>query len=390
MYFAAIPVGTALGYVGGAALSKAAGWEWCFFVEAAAMAPIALVFLALPPGTFSLDPAAGEEVAPISFGEEIALILRRPVFVLVTCGYAAYAACVMGFSTFGPAFAIGLGFFDDAVSASLTFGAVVSLSGLVGTVLGGSLLDVGVGAAAARCRARPSRRSRRSPSTTTTTAWPTPAAPPPPAADERRALLGAAAADGRARSGFRAERAAEPPAGVKLVVCCEQVWWLNLAGLGLTTAGALCAKSKYTFMAMIGFGTLPLFACTAGMNLAIMESVPAANRPFAVALGTLLMHVLGDVPAAPAVGALKDAWAPSCTPSDDGGIPDDATDECAAERDALRRVILACCVWLVWALIGFGGAWFDRRARHLRARRAVRALRVRPRRVELRPSAARG
>ena len=39
------------------------------------MAPIALVFLALPPGTFSLDPAAGEEVAPISFGEEIALIL---------------------------------------------------------------------------------------------------------------------------------------------------------------------------------------------------------------------------------------------------------------------------------------------------------------------------
>ena len=104
------------------------------------------------PRAFSLDPAAGEEVAPISFGEEIALILRRPVFVLVTCGYAAYAACVMGFSTFGPAFAIGLGFFDDAVSASLALGAVVSLSGLVGTVLGGMVLDVGVGAAARRCR----------------------------------------------------------------------------------------------------------------------------------------------------------------------------------------------------------------------------------------------
>ena len=186
-----------------------------------------------------------------------------------------------------------------------------------------------------------------------------------------------------------AAAAAEPPAGVKLVVCCEQVWWLNLAGMGLTTAGALCAKSKYTFMAMIGFGTLPLFAATAGMNLAIMESVPAANRPFAVALGTLLMHVLGDVPAAPAVGALKDAWAPSCTPSDDGGIPDDATDECAAERDALRRVILACCVWLVWALIGFGGAWFVA-ARAIYARGAPCALCACGRgAIELRPSAGR-
>ena len=92
------------------------GLGWCFFVEAAAMAPIAPCSLALPPRAISLDPAAGEEVAPISFGEEIALILRRPVFVLVTCGYAAYAACVMGFSTFGPAFAIGLGFFDDRSS----------------------------------------------------------------------------------------------------------------------------------------------------------------------------------------------------------------------------------------------------------------------------------
>ena len=137
-------------------------------------------------------------------------------------------------------------------------------------------------------------------------------------------------------------------------------------------------------MAMIGFGTLPLFAATAGMNLAIMESVPAANRPFAVALGTLLMHVLGDVPRARRRRAQDDAWAPSRTPSDGGGIPDDATDECAAERDALRRVILACCVWLVWALIGFGGAWFVA-ARAICARRAVRAVRVRPRRDRAAP-----
>ena len=108
------------------------------------------------------------------------------------------------------------------------------------------------------------------------------------------------------------------------------------------------------------------------MNLATWRACPRRTGPCRRARHAAHARARRRA-AAPAVGALKDAWAPGCTPSGGGGIPDDATDECAAERDALRRVILACCVWLVWALIGFGGAWFVA-ARAIYARGAPCAL----------------
>ena len=117
----------------------------------------------------------------------------------------------------------------------------------------------------------------------------------------------------------------------------------------------------------------------------------ADERRRRVAVGEPLLErsPVRRAPGAPAVGALKDAWAPSCTPSDDGLIPDDATDECAAERDDLRYVILVCCLWLGWALLGFGGAWYVA-ARAIYARGVPFGLCACGRgAIELRPSAAR-
>ena len=148
-----------------------------------------------------------------------------------------------------------------------------------------------------------------------------------------------------------------------------KVWWLNLLGAAILLC-VVWADTTALFLAVLGVGTLPLFAMTAGMNLGIMESVPPGNapffassscacprlsircapnvthwaaagkkarhassrcapdiihwaaaekismcasrrrappvhRPFAVALGTLLMHAIGDVPMPIFVGALK-------------------------------------------------------------------------------------
>ena len=45
-----------------------------------------------------------------------------------------------------------------------------------------------------------------------------------------------------------------------------------------------------------GVAGLFLFASTATMNLAVLESVPPLNRPFAIAFSTLLMHLFGRSP----------------------------------------------------------------------------------------------
>lgn len=95
----------------------------------------------------------------------------------------------------------------------------------------------------------------------------------------------------------------------------------------------------------------------AGINLAMMASVPPALRSFAVGIGTLLLHALGDVPAQPIIGALADDLAP-CDP------------DCSHRSFAgLRDTLLATTSWLVWPVILWLAAWLltIRRSRQRRA-----------------------
>ena len=52
--------------------------------------------------------------------------------------------------------------------------------------------------------------------------------------------------------------------------------------------------------------------------------------------------------------------APDCNPSDDGGIPDDALEDCEDQRTGLRNVILVCCMWLSGTIICFAISWCTR------------------------------
>jgi len=52
-----------------------------------------------------------------------------------------YSGAVIGFSTFGPAIAVGIGLWHDTTAASLAFSGTLAFSGIVGTPVGGILLD---------------------------------------------------------------------------------------------------------------------------------------------------------------------------------------------------------------------------------------------------------
>ena len=57
--------------------------------------------------------------------------------------YAAYAGGILGFSTFGPQFVMGLGYFDEEFLASIVFGGCMAAAGLLGTPIGTKKEGVG-------------------------------------------------------------------------------------------------------------------------------------------------------------------------------------------------------------------------------------------------------
>ena len=56
-------------------------------------------------------------------------------------GLSAQIAVMAGLGTFGPSFLMGLGYFSFEPTASASFGGMVLLAGIVGTPLGGLLID---------------------------------------------------------------------------------------------------------------------------------------------------------------------------------------------------------------------------------------------------------
>eukprot|EP01032_Pedospumella_encystans_P028793 gene28793-32516_t len=73
--------------------------------------------------------------------EEFGIVFSKPLFLCLVAGYAAQTAMLIGLSTFGSAFMMGLGYFKTQTESSTTFGALICVSGIVATPLGGIVLD---------------------------------------------------------------------------------------------------------------------------------------------------------------------------------------------------------------------------------------------------------
>lgn len=135
VFCAAIPVGSALGYVLGGLIDSHLGWRWAFY-------------LVTPPGIvlglicfFQRDPRAASGVRPERQRAELAdylTLLRTPSFVL-NC--AAQTAMTFALGGIGFWVAAYLRFRGQPASSIPIFGAIIVVAGLLSTLAGGWVGD---------------------------------------------------------------------------------------------------------------------------------------------------------------------------------------------------------------------------------------------------------
>jgi len=246
IFFCAIPVGSALGYVVGGLIDKHYGWRSAFFVAGVPgllLAALCLLLRDPPRGAQDAGAAPVALTAPKSstlvkdtWAAYCRLMHNKP-YVLTVLAYAAYTFALGGLAFWMPAFlerARGI----SRSEATVSFGTIVVITGFVGTFVGGWLGDY--------C-----------------------------AKYSRQAYLWLSA--------------------IATFVAAPCVW------MALTTA------SHALYLTWMVAAQLCLFLSTGPINAAIINLVSATERATAIALSVFAIHVLGDVPSPILIGALSDA-----------------------------------------------------------------------------------
>jgi MFS transporter, Spinster family, sphingosine-1-phosphate transporter len=247
IFFCAIPVGSALGYVVGGLVDKHYGWRAAFFVAGVpGLVLAALCLLLRDPPRGIQDQAAGVKAAPSKPRASISReawrtygrLLRNKPYALTVLGYAAYTFAIGGLAYWMPAFlerARGI----PRSEATVNFGTIVVVTGFVGTFVGGWMGDYF-------------------------------------AKNSRQAYLWLSAA--------------------ATLIAAPFVW------LALTTT------STTLYTAYMVTAQLCLFLSTGPINAAIINLVIASERATAIALSVFAIHLLGDALSPLMVGALSDAF----------------------------------------------------------------------------------
>lgn len=136
VFFAAIPVGSALAYVLGGLAEKHFGWRAAFWMVGFPGLFLAILIL------FVFDPPRGQHDAHVArvSGNAYRGLFRNTHYMIIVFGYAAYTFALGGLAYWMPAFlerSRGM----PRAEATITFGAIVVGTGFVGTFLGGWLGD---------------------------------------------------------------------------------------------------------------------------------------------------------------------------------------------------------------------------------------------------------
>ena len=105
------------------------------------------------------------------------------------------------------------------------------------------------------------------------------------------------------------------------------------------------AESKGAWLTIIGAGCALLFLATPGINIGAMNAVPVQNRAFCMAMMSVCIHALGDVPSPILAGLIKDDLAPGCNGVDAASAP------CREDAEGLRQTMLIVCSWFLWCIL---------------------------------------
>lgn len=253
IFFAATPIGGALGYLVGGAIAHEHGWRAAFMVAGGPGLALAFTCLAIVEPQRVLAKtrdsmlAIARELLPMRlFGGLRPSVIPFPIFRRAVFGYCAQTAAIGAFSFWAPTFL----YKQHAMPldrANFIFGALTVVGGATGTALGGVLGD---------------RASRRD--------W-----------GEQNRDLGASRAFLRVSA------------------------WGSLLAAPAAVA-AFMATSATGFFVAVFVCEVGLFLSTSPINAAILRSVPEHRRASAMALTILMIHLFGDLWSPPAVGRLAD------------------------------------------------------------------------------------
>jgi MFS family permease len=136
VFNAAIPMGSALGYIAGGLLERAHGWRSAFFVVGGPGIVAALLCLLIA------EPAR-HSLSAVSILRSVRALFGARLYWRTVLGYCAYTFAIGGFAAWAPTYVyrryarygIELG------KASFWFGIITVLAGVAGTLLGGWLAD---------------------------------------------------------------------------------------------------------------------------------------------------------------------------------------------------------------------------------------------------------
>jgi MFS family permease len=228
--------------------------------------------------------------------EEVKVLCSSVNYVLITLGYAALTGVLLGLATFGSSFFMGLSIANSQEEASITFGILVSISGLIGFPLGGMIID------------RLTHKNR----------------------DEHKE-------------------------NSELLSASYVMTITSSAGL-LFFIIFFLLRTKYTLMLIIFIACIFLFITNSATSFSIMYSVSVKNRTFAISFSNIMVHLLGDVPSPIIAGLIKDKLAPGCVSNgDDDEVS--TSDECRDDAEGLRLTMLLISLWLIWCIIFFGSSY---------------------------------
>jgi MFS family permease len=242
VFFCAIPVGSALGYVLGGLVDAHFGWRMAFFVAGIpglALAGLCLLLRDPPRGiqdTEEVASAPPQRAGRAALRATYVRLTRNAPYVLTVLGYAAYTFAVGGLAFWMPAFLERVRGMPRA-EATVSFGAIVVITGFVGTFVGGWLGDY--------C-----------------------------ARISRQGLLWVC--------------------GIATLTAAPLAW------VALTTV------SPKLYVTSMVAAQLCLFVSTGPVNATIINLTSPAERASAVALSIFTIHLLGDVLSPPLIGALSD------------------------------------------------------------------------------------
>lgn len=257
IFFLAVPVGSALGYLFGGAVQKAWGWREAFFLGGGPGVVLAVTCLWIHE---PVRKHVGQAASKLT--EIVATLARIPLYRRAVLGYCAHTAAIGAFSFWAPKF-LSERFRDDFVSpatiagtleateaakqalqqANFWFGVVTVVAGAIGTIVGGRMAD--------------------------------------------RAIRALPQVPEGASHDHPANRLA---ANAQLRVCA-----LGVALAFPLTAAAFVVPDAWMFFALAGVAEVGLFLSTAPINAILLRTAPVFMRASAMAVAIFAIHLFGDL-----------------------------------------------------------------------------------------------